>query len=122
MTEHYRREDLTPAQCDELQKLMDKLRQLSGTLSFHRQAADRARVGRDFFIVAAWRKGVPVGRIAKAAGVHYTRVRQLIESSEEVRQEFGGDYGDPPAALVDLYGDDDENGDGDYNDEVHENR
>lgn len=113
--------EMTPEECAELRRHMDKLRELSRQLEFHRQAADRYRVGRDFFIVAAWRLGVPIGKIAKAAGVHYTRVRQLVDASEEVRQSVGGLYGDPPRPTV---GDDpDDAGDGPtYSDEVHENR
>lgn len=49
----------------------------------------RLRARRDFLIVAAYRRGIPFRRIADAAGVHYTRVAQLVADAAQVAEDTG---------------------------------
>jgi hypothetical protein len=49
----------------------------------------RIRGRRDFLIVAAYRRGLSFRRIAAAAGVHYTRVAQLVADADQVVAEAG---------------------------------
>lgn len=54
-----------------------------------REEMQRLRARRDFLIVAAYRAGIPHRRIAKAAGVHWTRVGQLAEDGAEITRDLG---------------------------------
>lgn len=58
----------------------------------HREAVDelaRTRTRRDFLIVAAYRRGISIRVIADAAGVHFTRVAQLVADARRVADESG---------------------------------
>jgi hypothetical protein len=48
--------------------------------------ADELRARRDFLVIACYRRGIPLRRIADAAGVHYTRIRQLTRLGEQVAE------------------------------------
>ena len=56
------------------------LERLVASAAEHRKTAhelERIRSRRDFLIVACYRRGISLRVIADAAGVHYTRVRQI---------------------------------------------
>jgi hypothetical protein len=45
--------------------------------------SDEIRARRDFLAVGCYRRGIPLRQIAKAAGVHYTRIRQLTGAATD---------------------------------------
>lgn len=51
--------------------------------------ADELRARRDFLVIACYRAGVPVRQIAKAAGVHYSRVQQLTRDAADAAEGQG---------------------------------
>jgi hypothetical protein len=52
-------------------------------------AIDELTARRDFLIIALYRRGVPLRQIARSAGLHYTRIRQLAAAAQEVEATSG---------------------------------
>lgn len=50
---------------------------------------NRLRSRRDLLILAAYRRDISYRQIARAAGVHYTRVSQLVADATEVIDDAG---------------------------------
>lgn len=69
---------------------LDALTRLRAAASAYNRAAaeaHRLRSRRDFLIVAAFRRGISIRVIAEAAGVHFSRVGQLVMEARRVATE-----------------------------------
>jgi hypothetical protein len=68
------------------------LAELEAIAAKHRALADelqKIQSRRDFLIVALYRRGSSLRKIAAAAGLHYTRVRQLARAASAVADRAG---------------------------------
>jgi hypothetical protein len=60
---------------------LEELRRLAGRAEELLEEFRLIRMRRDLLILALFRRGVSLRTMARASGIHYTRVRQLIAES-----------------------------------------
>lgn len=68
------------------QKALADLTQLAAAHKEAQAIASALRARRDFQVVACYRRGISLRKIAAAAGLHFTRVRQLALDAADVAE------------------------------------